>query len=219
MIPVNLCESTPEPESPEQLTKAQNVFHQRGPLTVLNICESTPEPDDIHEQTVLGDKCTHCGRAGAKGRCAGCKNSPRVDGSFNKGPVYCCKECQAADWAAHKTQCKVQQASKQLVALHRAGEILSSLFYIWREACYDRPITSIKSSGQAIEIYENYDLAPKLSPGGRIYPLNLSLLHDDETKLAVLANMNCDVSLAFFHGIIYIFLKGKSPQRIFLQPS
>lgn len=100
--------------------------------------------------------------------------------------------------------------NKHIQSLHRAGDVLTKLFYIWREACNDRPVVKVEAKNESLYIYEDFNNSPKLCPGGRVYPLREQLFKDQETKMAVLANMSCDKSLAFFHGIIRMFLEGRS---------
>lgn len=154
-------------------------------------------------------RCSNCGKIEAASRCAGCKDAPLSDGSRNKGTVYCGQECQKSHWGSHKLECKVHQVNKHIQSLHRAGDVLTKLFYIWREACNDRPVVKVESKNNSLYIYEDFNNASKLCATGRIYPLKEELFMDQETKMAVLANMSCDKSLAFFHGIIRMFLDGR----------
>lgn len=152
--------------------------------------------------------CCWCSKQGVTSRCAGCKGAPLADGSYHQPPLYCGRACQAAHWAAHKTECKQHQASKRKQALQRAGALLKKLFLIWREGCYDRPLVKVERKDNSIYLYENYKINTTYE-GGRHYCLQGSLFSESGDKEAVLCNMGCDIFLAFLSSVLELVLNGK----------
>ena len=61
---------------------------------------------DLYCKYLLKGKCHHCGAGPGPGSklqaCSGCKTA-----------CYCGRSCQAADWAQHKTVCKMLQQQKE----------------------------------------------------------------------------------------------------------
>jgi len=88
---VNIC---PEPEEGAQIRKL-----------VARVLEPDRNPDfDAAAALVVERTCEHCGTTSTavSGLCTGCRRA-----------WYCGKECQLADWRAHRQTCLLRRRRKK----------------------------------------------------------------------------------------------------------
>jgi len=132
--------------------KLSDVKTTRSADSSNNTSQQSLKPDRVDtNQTV----CACCGKIQATQRCSGCRDAPLINGGHYSGASYCDKACQAAHWNVHKADCKKHRLAKRIRALDRAGNLLSQLFFVWREACYDRPLVGVEVEGSSIRLHED----------------------------------------------------------------
>jgi hypothetical protein len=153
------------------------------------------------------DLCARCGLDATDSilLCPHCIEGREIDGT----PTitrYCRTHCLENDHN-HATECEARNIRKRL---YRAGEILQSVFFIWREIAFHRNIYRVQRFGDEICLWQR--------PGGRVaegesigpfFDFPHHICHDDEEKKALLSWMACNNAPQMMFALSEILLRGK----------
>ncbi|KAK5163940.1 uncharacterized protein LTR77_010335 [Saxophila tyrrhenica] len=139
-------------------------------------------------------KCWTCGKETTK-RCSKCAEGMNQE-DVTTPTYYCGKDCQTADFKAHKAKCRQATARKQL---YRGGDFLQDLFYFFREEAFDIDIVDVKSQHGKLHTYEpawnNEVTFPYFKFPGH-------LVTNQEDKFALLTMLCCNEPAAYMHKIV-----------------
>jgi hypothetical protein len=137
-------------------------------------------------------KCSHCFKP-ASLLCSGCKIH-----------VYCDTGCQKRNWSTHKFLCK--EARLEL-AVYRAAETFTKVYFAFRERIFDRVITKIENKPGGLYIWED-DTAVKKNGWFAEFPDNLT--EDMNVKAAALFFQMCSEPYGYLKDVIELLFKGKT---------
>lgn len=147
------------------------------------------------------NKCAHCGKD-AKQCCSRCNEGVNVDG-ITSPTYYCGKECQTADYPAHKKICSNANARKQL---YRGGEVLQQVFYAYREAAFDFVFSNLKK----IEDGRLHIEEPTHVEGsGPLYRFPGHLVDNQQDKAALLTFLACTDGVGYMFELTKKVVDGK----------
>lgn len=130
--------------------------------------------------------CGNCGKETTL-RCGRCRSS-----------WYCSSDCQKAHYSVHQTTCNLDQT------IHRAGQLLQEVVFVFSELCYPYKVVKIQDEGNELWIYD----APN-SPG-RFYKFPNHLVANEKDKKMILTTLWCTEAHAYLHDFVNEMLKGKS---------
>ncbi|KAF2255333.1 hypothetical protein BU26DRAFT_154018 [Trematosphaeria pertusa] len=132
-------------------------------------------------------RCSHCGKT-ASLKCGHCKAS-----------WYCDVSCQKAHWSEHKPACKEADLDR---TIHRAGQLLQDVFFLFREQLFDESIESIEDTGDTLFLRDR----PRKP--GTLIPFPHHLVRDEKEKKMVLSTLVCHEPIGYFHDLFIQMLKG-----------
>lgn len=133
-------------------------------------------------------RCSHCGKT-ASLKCGHCKAS-----------WYCDVSCQKAHWSEHKPACKEADLDR---TIHRAGQLLQDVFFLFREQLFDESIESIEDTGDTLFLRDR----PRKP--GTLIPFPHHLVRDEKEKKMVLSTLVCHEPIGYFHDLFIQMLKGE----------
>ena len=144
-------------------------------------------------------RCSRCDKNATK-HCPRCFEGIDRAGLETK-TCYCSAECQKADWASHKKECRHLQDRKQL---YRAGETIQSAWYAYRQRLFDILIEKIEKRGEDIYIWEGqYKLEQILAA----FPAEL--FSDLKDKQGILTFLACSDGMAYMHDMMKRAIEGE----------
>ncbi|EGP84943.1 unnamed protein product [Zymoseptoria tritici ST99CH_1A5] len=158
---------------------------------------------------VNSDPCTTCAQACPKPIliCTECADGTDQHGTATT-TIYCDTKCRAAD-TKHAKLCAVKNQQKEL---HRSGEILQAIWFIWREVAFDMKLSHIEkkkaASGEDLLFFHEGDYTDHNE--GPLYPLPALANMDEKDKQAVITLNSCGDAMGFLHGLSKKLLAGIS---------
>lgn len=156
---------------------------------------------------VNSDPCTTCAQACPKPIliCTECADGTDQHGTATT-TIYCDTKCRAAD-TKHAKLCAVKNQQKEL---HRSGEILQAIWFIWREVAFDMKLSHIEkkkaASGEDLLFFHEGDYTDHNE--GPLYPLPALANMDEKDKQAVITLNSCGDAMGFLHGLSKKLLAG-----------
>lgn len=140
--------------------------------------------------------------------CPHCDEVPPEVEPYTKG-LWCNDYCRDRDAKKHQPRCRERI---QLRSFLRAAHLLQDLFFIFREASFSRPITSVSSTPKAstndILSFQQagYNDAAPIRPDSPVYRLPECLKGDSENvkqrRQSILAFLCCDESVVWMYRLI-----------------
>lgn len=152
------------------------------------------------------DLCARCGLDATDSilLCPDCIEGRDINGT----PTitrYCRTHCLETDHN-HAAECEARNIRKQL---YRAGEMLQSVFFIWREIAFHRNIYRVQRFGDEICLWQ--------FPGGEsrppFYAFPHHTCHDEEEVKALLSFMGCNHAPQMVFELSKKLLAGKRSLR------
>ncbi|KAK4501680.1 hypothetical protein PRZ48_007489 [Zasmidium cellare] len=101
---------------------------------------------------------------------------------------YCDTRCRDRDRIPHQKNCN----NPVRKAIYRAGDLLQSIFYTFREALYDTSVAHVRRNGDVLRIHLNPNPAQVLL---HRFPNHLNLSQSDKEQL--LSVLSCTDSVAY----------------------
>jgi len=144
-------------------------------------------------------KCASCGEE-AKLVCTACKNCP-LEPNDTASILYCTKNCQAAHWPEHKSECKARTTRR---SLYRAADLAQKIYL---ELCFQtwgERVTSVEDDGQGLHINNTYMGAHVL-----YHPFPVMQDFGDDDRAAVAVHANCEVGMMTMWEIIKVIFQGE----------
>ncbi|MCJ1386148.1 hypothetical protein MMC17_009274 [Xylographa soralifera] len=146
--------------------------------------------------------CARCHKF-ANRVCAGCKSSPSYAATPRILTVYyCSRECQVADWLAHKPYCK---ASSSRRSLYRAADTIQKAFLIYREVVFDKLFTKVEERNGLLLLTEGCYARDDI-----FVPFPKTLVKTELDRQAILTHLTCNDALGWMHDFISKILEGLS---------
>lgn len=140
--------------------------------------------------------------------CENCCNTPSHSNDTIITPSYCSQVCQISDLPSHKEQCLILNKRR---TLFRAGEIIQSLFYIYRRTFFSGYVKEIIiSEDQKTMWIHHYEGMGWNTIWDLVKPVPNELCATEEIEMSLLASLKCQESIAWFYDIINYFLESKS---------
>ena len=146
--------------------------------------------------------CARCQKSASR-VCAGCKSSPSIAVTPELLTIYyCSRECQVADWPAHKPLCK---ASSSRRSLYRAADTIQKAFFIYREVVFDKLFTKVEEKNGLLLLTEGYYARNDI-----FVPFPITLVKTELDRQAILTHLTCTDALGWLHDFISKILEGSS---------
>jgi hypothetical protein len=152
--------------------------------------------------------CAKCDKP-AQIHCADCADGVNMNGVPTK-TVYCDSACREADHEKHAKSCAIKNNRKEL---YRAGELLQSTFYIWREVAFDMKVEQVEKkkrnkSGKNVLVLRQgkYSDDPNEGP---LYPLPVLAHLDEKDKQSILSYSACSDAMCYFVNLSQKLLSGE----------
>ena len=123
-----------------------------------------------------------------------------IDGEVSS-TWYCGVECQKAQWAEHKAQCKAAQSRQ---ALYRAGATAQLIFYVFQKT------TFMWSPGRIEKIGGTWLIHPKDDRGTcQLKPFPYEIVPDVHDQEALLTYQACNTAISEMHNLFKVLLRGE----------